>query len=67
MVARCCATVPTVAACAFDEAAIDWLLTHAERDVPGLVALLDRLDRASLAEQRRITVPFLKQVLAAQA
>lgn len=50
-----------------DEAVIDWLLAHAERDVPGLVALLDRLDRASLAEQRRITVPFLKQVLAAQA
>jgi len=30
-----------------------------------LVALLDRLDRASLAAQRRITVPFLRQTLGA--
>ena len=29
----------------------------------GLTALLDRLDRASLAAQRRITVPFLRQTL----
>ena len=29
----------------------------------GLVVLLDRLDRESLAAKRRITVPFLRQVL----
>jgi len=34
-----------------------------ERDMAGLTALLDRLDRASLAAQRRITVPFLRQLL----
>jgi DnaA family protein len=28
-----------------------------------LVATFDRLDSASLAEKRRITIPFLKQVL----
>ena len=49
-----------------DAAAIDWLLRHAGRDLSGLTALLDRLDRASLAAQRRITVPFLRQVLGAE-
>ncbi|MEA9737814.1 DnaA regulatory inactivator Hda [Xanthomonas campestris pv. raphani] len=48
---------------ALDEAAIDWLLTHSERELAGLVALLDRLDRESLAAQRRVTVPFLRSVL----
>ena len=46
-----------------EEAAIDWLLTRTERDLSRLLLLLDRLDRESLAAQRRITVPFLKQVL----
>lgn len=47
-----------------EEAAIDWLLTRTDRDLSRLLQLLDRLDRESLAAQRRITVPFLKQVLA---
>ena len=46
-----------------DEAAIDWLLRRVGRDLAGLAALFDRLDRAALAAQRRITVPFLRQVL----
>ncbi|SBV36611.1 Regulatory inactivation of DnaA Hda protein [uncultured Stenotrophomonas sp.] len=46
-----------------DEAAIDWLLARTGRDLAGLVRLLDRLDRESLAAKRRITVPFLRQVL----
>lgn len=46
-----------------EEAALEWLLTHAGRELGGLVVLLDKLDRESLAAQRRITVPFLKQVL----
>ena len=50
-----------------EEAAIDWLLTRTERDLSRLLLLLDRLDRESLAAQRRITVPFLKQVLGAAA
>ncbi|QJD68392.1 DnaA regulatory inactivator Hda [Xanthomonas campestris pv. badrii] len=49
---------------ALDDAAIDWLLTHSERELAGLVALLDRLDRESLAAKRRITVPFLRRVVA---
>ena len=46
-----------------EDAALDWLLTRTDRDLGALVVLLDRLDRASLAAQRRITVPFLRQVL----
>lgn len=46
-----------------EEAAIDWLLTRTDRDLGALVGLLDRLDRASLAAQRRVTVPFLRQVI----
>jgi len=43
--------------------AIDWLLRRLTRDLTNLTELLDHLDRASLAEQRRITVPFLRQRL----
>lgn len=47
----------------FDDAAIDWLLRRVDRDVASLAALFERLDRASLAAQRRLTVPFLRDVL----
>ena len=50
-----------------EAAALDWLLAHVGRDLAGLAALLERLDRASLAAQRRITVPFLRQVLGGDA
>ena len=46
-----------------EEAALEWLLRRVDRDLAGLTGLLDRLDRASLAAQRRITVPFLRQTL----
>ena len=46
-----------------DDAAIDWLLKRVDRDLVSLTALLDRLDRESLAAQRRLTVPFLRQLL----
>ena len=48
---------------ALDEAAIDWLLRRRGRDLATLTGLLDVLDRASLAAQRRITVPFLREAL----
>ena len=48
---------------AIDEAAIEWLLSHSGRELGGLITLLDWLDRESLAAKRRITVPFLRQVL----
>ena len=46
----------------FDEAALNWLLSRCSRDLSDLSALFDRIDRASLAAQRRITVPFLRQL-----
>lgn len=46
-----------------DDAALDWLLRRVDRDLASLTVLLDRLDRASLAAQRRITVPFLRKTL----
>jgi DnaA family protein len=48
---------------AVDDAALDWLLRRVGRDLGGLTRLFDRLDRASLAAQRRLTVPFLRQAL----
>ncbi len=46
-----------------EDTAIDWLLKRVDRDLGSLTALLDRLDRESLAAQRRLTVPFLRSVL----
>jgi DnaA-homolog protein len=46
-----------------DDPVLDWLLTRVGRDLGTLGALLDRLDRESLAAQRRITIPFLRQLL----
>ncbi len=44
---------------------VSWfLLRHYRRDTRALFGVLDQLDHASLAAQRRITVPFVKQVLA---
>jgi DnaA family protein len=41
----------------------DYLLNRHQRDLPALLAVLDRLDRSSLAEQRRLTIPFIKEQL----
>lgn len=48
---------------AIDDVALDWLLQRAGRDAAGLAALFDRLDRAALAAQRRLTIPFLREAL----
>lgn len=40
-----------------------YLQRHFPRDMGSLQALLDRLDVASLSAQRRLTVPFLRDVL----
>ena len=40
-----------------------WLQRHFPRDMHRLYALLDTLDEAALVEQRRLTVPFIRQVL----
>ncbi|MEJ2566035.1 MAG: DnaA regulatory inactivator Hda [Gammaproteobacteria bacterium] len=40
-----------------------YLLRHCPRDMTALFALLDVLDQASLAAQRKLTVPFVREVL----
>ncbi len=40
-----------------------YLQRHYPRDMNSLMSLLDTLDLASLAEQRRLTVPFIRAVL----
>lgn len=40
-----------------------YLLLRLPRDMHALFAVLDRLDYASLAAQRRLTVPFIKTIL----
>jgi len=45
-----------------DDGVLDWLFARTQRDLGSLTALLDRLDRESLAAQRRITVPFLRHL-----
>ncbi|TQV61792.1 MAG: DnaA regulatory inactivator Hda [Halothiobacillaceae bacterium] len=41
-----------------------YLLDHLPRDLAELLAGLDRLDRASMERQRRITLPLAREVLA---
>ena len=41
----------------------NYLLTHYPRDMFDLLERLDRLDKASMAMQRRLTIPFIKSVL----
>lgn len=46
-----------------DDGVLDWLFARARRDVGSLLDVLERIDRASLAAQRRVTVPFLRTLL----
>lgn len=45
------------------EETVTFLQRHFARDMARLCALLDQLDAASLAQQRRLTVPFIREVL----
>lgn len=45
------------------EEAGNYILTHCPRHMRALFAALDALDEASLAAQRRLTIPFIKEVL----
>ena len=42
---------------------VGYVLTRHRRDMPSLVALLDRLDYHSMARQRRLTVPFVRGLI----
>lgn len=41
----------------------DYLLRHEQRDLPTLIRVIDALDRYSLAKQRQITLPLLRELL----
>lgn len=41
----------------------NFLLTRLSRNMRTLIDSLDKLDKASMREQRRITIPFIKEVL----
>ena len=45
------------------EETLQWLLRRFPRDMGSLYELLDTLDQAQLAAQRRLTIPFIREVL----
>jgi len=45
---------------------LSWLIRRFPRDMASIKQLVVTLDAASLSEQRRITIPFIKQVLSRQ-
>lgn len=46
-----------------DGAVLDWLFSRHARDLGTLQDLLERIDSASLAAHRRVTIPFLREFL----
>jgi DnaA family protein len=48
-----------------ERAAAEYLLARVHRDMRDVGVWLERLDRVSLAEQRKITIPFIRELLAA--
>lgn len=47
-----------------DAAAAEFLVKRVDRDMASLTRSLDRLDRAALSAQRRLTIPFIRERLA---
>lgn len=43
-----------------------FLLNHYVHELPALWQLLEKIDRATLSAQRKLTIPFLKKILAEQ-
>lgn len=41
----------------------EFIVNRVPRDMPSLVALLDKLEQATLAEQRKLTIPFVKTLI----
>ncbi len=41
----------------------NFLLVRSKRDMSSLYRILDTLDQAAMKAQRRLTVPFVKEVL----
>jgi DnaA family protein len=47
-----------------DAGVADFLLTRVARDMAALTSWLTRLDQASLSAQRRLTIPFIRELMA---
>jgi DnaA-homolog protein len=45
------------------EEVMNFLMARNPRNMHELIAMLDRLDQQALAEQRRITIPFIKSCM----
>jgi DnaA family protein len=45
------------------EEATRFLLSRVSRDMRALLDILDKLDHASIVEQRKLTIPFIKTIL----
>ena len=45
------------------EQVMEFIMSRYDRDTVALFALLDRIDRSSLAEKRKITVPFVRGLI----
>jgi DnaA family protein len=50
---------------AISDEVVSYLLTHVRRDLPTLVAILAHLDEYSLSRQRPLTLPLVREALAA--
>lgn len=46
-----------------DDKVAQYLMKHSSRDMTELMELLDKLDYASLVEQKKLTIPFVKNYL----
>lgn len=46
-----------------DEGVVDYLLNHYSRDLASIVERLEQIDKGSLQAKRRITIPFVRQLL----
>jgi DnaA family protein len=46
---------------------LQWLQRRFPRDMASLYELLDTLDEAALVAQRRLTIPFIREVLSSVA
>lgn len=44
----------------------DYILKHHSRDTASLLAFLEQLDHASLAAQRKLTIPFVRSLITAE-
>ncbi|HBS26804.1 MAG TPA: DnaA regulatory inactivator Hda, partial [Gammaproteobacteria bacterium] len=42
---------------------VSYLVSHTQRDLAAMLKLVDTIDREALAQQRRVTVPFVRSVI----